>query len=273
MMQPQGKHMTFQPRGLKSGTPPTNKCHSICPPDCYLQNLSHSRCLLWPVSLPALPACKWCPPRLSPVLTTGLVPPPSSPEVSLWRAWTVLSPPCVYASIYFDQSAHERLALNTPAVQESLIYFLFSCFILEDDHSMFNGDAHQKCSAATLLGRTCRYQWFLGPCVCCQLLSWTKRLKVHILAVLGETTEEIQAGEAATNSKQHTRSKQVCRKFYWRTSMWQADRFHFPRLAYPLQTHSTGSLPDGWTKSIYETLHLLAKLWFIFIFLVFIQLA
>lgn len=53
-----------------------------------------------------------------------------------------------------------------------------------------------------------------GPCVCCQLLSWTKRLKVHILAVLGETTEEEQGGEAATNNKQHTRSKQVCRKFY-----------------------------------------------------------
>lgn len=58
-------------------------------------NLSHSLCSPR-ASVPSVSACKWCPLRRSPLLTTGLVPPPLAPEVFLWRIWAGLSPLCVY---------------------------------------------------------------------------------------------------------------------------------------------------------------------------------
>lgn len=204
MMQPQGKHMTFQPCGLKNGTPPTNKCHSICPPDCYLQNLSHSRCLLRPVSLPACLAClQMMSPQTEPrpdhrISSTSFFP----WSVPLKALNCFISLVCICQHI-FQPLGPWALGIKHCSCSRISHFFSLLLLTLEDDRLVFNKD--RKISPATLSGIISK--WLLGL-VC--VISLNEEAEGLYICCSGRNKEE-----AAADSAEYAQSKQVDGKVLW----------------------------------------------------------
>lgn len=90
MMQPQRKHMMFQPVAERvTRHQQTNVTASA------LQTVICKAVSQPLLSASSEPACKWCPLRLSPILTTGLVPPPLTPRSVPVKGSRCLVPPSI----------------------------------------------------------------------------------------------------------------------------------------------------------------------------------